>query len=122
MGRGRSICMVAAMSMGLAGAACGSSPSESLCRRSAGAELCLVGDGDSYEIEGAGFASRSELVVVFDGGGDRPMVLTTADDGTASESATAGVMAGPVEQRLMVTGLAADGASATFDFLLSASR
>ncbi|MGI8686847.1 MAG: hypothetical protein ACR2MO_17450 [Acidimicrobiales bacterium] len=122
MRRGRGICIAAAVSVVLVGVGCSSSSSQSICRRSNGAELCLRGDGKAYKLEGSGFRARSELAVILDGNEDRPMVLPIDDGGKTSRAGVVGVLAGPVEQRVTVSGMSTGGLGTTFDFVVPASR
>lgn len=107
--------------MGLVGVGCSASESQSLCRRSNGAELCLRGDGNAYELVGSGFRARSELAFIMEGDGLRPMMVAVDDRGTTSQAGVAGVMAGPVEQRVTVSGMSAGGLGTTFDFVVPAA-
>ncbi len=114
----RGMCIAAAVSVALVGVGCSSSSSQSICRRSNDAELCLRGDGNAYKLEVSGFRARSELAVIVDGNEGRPVALD--DRGKTSQAAVVGVLAGPVEQRVTVSGMSVGGLGTTFDFVVPA--
>ena len=118
----RSWVAAAGLVVGIVGGACNSSTPEADCRRSSGAELCLNRDGNSYELQGSGFRSNSELVVVVDGNESRAMTLPVDGSGAApGPGVVSGFLAGSAEQRVTVNGTSSTGAATNFDFVVPAA-
>lgn len=111
--RNRSQATLALAMVAVVVAGCAGGPARS-CRKSGGAELCLVKEGPSYKLTGQGFQGSSELRVSTQDDvqppqaapQDMPPVRVGADGAFPGPGGQFTVLRGPVPQRLVVGGTA----------------
>ena len=113
---------VLVVAFALASAGCGERKADAQeCRRSRGAEVCLIADGsNAYELKGSGFRPGSEVRLTVDN--SRPHLLTADERGSIpSPGRTVGVHKGATPQRATLVGSTASGEVAEFVFEVPAA-
>ena len=112
----RPLVTVAALALILGlGGACGGD-SKPVCNGASGAQLCLDGKGDAYEMRASGFQPGSQIFIAADGQGDR--AIAVEPDGSIAKGGVIGVLGedGPERpKRVTVHGISQDGTPVTFD-------
>ena len=88
------------------------------CHQAGTVEVCLVGDGPDYEIEGTGFRPGSDVTVT--GNGQQPMVVRAGDTGELPGAGVLGILEGDEPQRFVLSGTAPDGAPASVELAVPA--
>jgi len=108
---------VLVVAFALASAGCGERKADAQeCRRSRGAEACLVADGShAYAVKGSGFQPGSEVRLMVDAA--RPQLLTADERGSIpSPGLGVRVHKGATPQRATLVGSTASGETAEFVF------
>lgn len=95
------------------------------CHQAGTVEVCLVGDGPNYEIEGTGFRPGSDVTVAdvtVTGNGQQPMVVRAGDTGELPDAGVLGILEGDEPQRFALDGTASDGAPASVELAVPARK
>lgn len=94
------------------------------CQQAATVEVCLVGDGPSYQIEGTGLRPGSDVTitdVTGTGDGRQPIVVPAGDAGELpGASGVLGILGGDEPQRFVLEGTASDGAPVSVELAVPA--
>ena len=92
------------------------------CHQAGTVEVCLVGDGPYYEIEGTGFRPGSDVAVtdLIVTGNQQPMVVPAGDTGEFPGAGVLHILEGDEPQRFLVSGTASGGAPVSVELAVPA--